>query len=221
MPFKDHSPLCGGCRKELKPIGFLHCKRCGTPLPDGGAHCRACKGTQVLKYKCSIIRSALVYNEQSRALMHAYKYKGLKHLASYFAMAMAGVYAKEELFNGCDIIIAVPAAKKRLKERGFSQTHLLAEQLAKLTGLEHKTDVLIKIKHTKPQTGLKKEERLTNLENAFEVIDPAAVKGKTVLLTDDVATTGSTLEECAKTLKKAGAKRVKAITFLREPLKIK
>ncbi|MFA5080359.1 MAG: ComF family protein [Candidatus Paceibacterota bacterium] len=116
------------------------------------------------------------------------------------------------------IVIPVPIHKSREKWRGFNQSKEIAKIIAEKTDLPYYPDNLIKIKKTKAQVGLKRKERLNNLKNCFSIVDSSKIKNKTVLLIDDVYTTGATMEECAKILKEAGAKNVYGITATREIL---
>lgn len=111
------------------------------------------------------------------------------------------------------MIIPVPLHKKRKKERGFNQAQSIAEELARLKSIEMEEGVLIKVKNVPPQTLLEIEEREKNISGAFRVVREEKIKGKTVLLVDDVYTTGSTVRECSLALRKAGAKEVRALTL--------
>lgn len=114
-----------------------------------------------------------------------------------------------------DYVIAVPLHTRRLRQRGFNQAALLAKSLSRRVDLPVRFDVLVRSQWTDPQTRLTRKERLHNVKGAFEVVKPAEVKGRRILLLDDVYTTGSTLRECAKTLEKAGAAEVCGITVTR------
>ena len=102
----------------------------------------------------------------------------------------------------------VPLHPRRLRERGFNQSLLLARHLATRLNLDLDFLSLRRIRYTQPQTGLKKDERRKNVKKAFGLLDPKVVKGRTVVLVDDVTTTGNTLNECARMLKRAGAKEI-------------
>jgi len=117
------------------------------------------------------------------------------------------------------IVIPVPLAKKKQKERGFNQSELIAKELALFYSLPLSTNNLIKIKQTLSQTQLNKEQRKNNVAAAFLIKKPKMFSGKTVFLIDDVVTTGATMNECAKILKQAKAKKVYGITVAFEPLK--
>lgn len=115
-----------------------------------------------------------------------------------------------------DLIVPVPLHPKRLKERGFNQSGLLAGELAHRLKAPVSFDALKRKSQTQPQTRLNREERLKNVKGAFEVTDAGKVRGRRVLLVDDVFTTGTTLSECARTLKrKGGATEVVALTVTR------
>ena len=111
-----------------------------------------------------------------------------------------------------DLIVPVPLHPKRLKQRGFNQALLLARAFPEVPlGRE----AVVRVRHTVPQVELKPKERRDNVKGAFAVPDPALVKGKNVLLLDDVYTTGATVRECAKVLRRAGARRVDVLTVAR------
>jgi ComF family protein len=114
-----------------------------------------------------------------------------------------------------DVIIPVPLHPQRLREREYNQSLLLANRLSRQTGIPLLLACLLRIRPTVPQTSLSKKERLTNLRGAFSVSKPAYIQGKRILLVDDVFTTGTTLNECAKTLRRAGSGHVYGLTLAR------
>jgi ComF family protein len=119
------------------------------------------------------------------------------------------------------LIVPVPLHPRRLRQRGFNQSVILAREIARRHGIAMEFRALRRIVDTESQAGLKKEERRSNIRKAFGMSDPDRVSGKQVLLVDDVYTTGSTLGECARTLLKGGAESVGALTLARaiqEPL---
>lgn len=107
-----------------------------------------------------------------------------------------------------DMLVSVPLHKKREKERGYNQANLIAQQVSSITGIKNNSKVIKRVINTKPQSLLGKEERQGNLDNAFTIVKPEVIKEKTILLIDDVLTTGATLEHCIKSLKHAGAKNI-------------
>jgi ComF family protein len=114
-----------------------------------------------------------------------------------------------ELAEAADLLAPVPLHPKRLKARGFNQALLLAQAFPDKPLAR---EALVRVRHTRPQVGLNPKERRDNVKGAFAVPDPAQVRGKNVLLVDDLLTTGATVKECARVLIKAGAKRVELLT---------
>ena len=216
LPYHAQTPLCVTCENGLTLPGPLICQRCGVVLKSGGAHCFHCRGSKADTYKCKIIRSACNFNEFSRGLVYALKYQGADYVAPYMGSVMAQRFGMLAELSGANLVIPVPLFKKRYQQRGYNQSELLASAFCKQTNLPLDTASLIRVRDTGSQTKLGRAARVTNMTGAFEVKNVAAVKGKTVLLIDDVATTGSTLEACAQALRSAGAKRVMAYTFARE-----
>jgi ComF family protein len=114
-----------------------------------------------------------------------------------------------------DLIVPVPLHPKRLRQRGFNQSGLLAGEFSRRIKVPVSFDIVVRKKQTQPQTRLKRGERLKNVKGAFEISGAERIRGRRILLIDDVFTTGTTLSECAKTLKKGGATEVYAITITR------
>ncbi len=159
------------------------------------------------------------YNHVIRKIISSLKYRDQTFVAKKFARLLFDK-AKNEI-AACDLIIPVPLHVKRLRKRKFNQAILLAKNLLKFA--PEKTfyaDFLIRTKHTKPQVELKKKERESNLKNVFEVNKKylELVRGKKIILIDDVTTTGATLENCAKVLKKYGAKEVVVLVVAKTAL---
>ena len=158
-----------------------------------------------------------MFNPQLRSLTHAFKYKGREDLAGYLAAAMAEAAAGFPELAGFNFCAAVPLHPSRLRERGYNQAELLTSRLAAARGLFHLEGAARRVRNTPTQTSLSKEERRANMAGAFKVDKPELVRGRRILLVDDVATTLATLEALAAELKTAGAKAVAAYTLAREP----
>lgn len=216
LPYHANGYLCTSCQEKLAVPAPLICQRCGKVLKSGGAHCFACRGSKGKQYKCQIIRSSYIFNTASRALVHALKYRGADYVARFMAHQMALRYKELPELDGVDIVVPVPLFKARYKKRGYNQSELLARHFANACLLGFSAEVLCRVRDTPSQTHLNRAERLANMQDAFACVKPEFIRRKTVLLIDDVATTGATLEGCAAALKKAGAKRVFAYTFARE-----
>ena len=147
--------------------------------------------------------------------IHQFKYAGKSHLAKSLGRLMTAFARIWVDKTNSDLMMPVPLHPKRLRERGFNQSLVLARYAAPLLGAELDFLSLRRIRYTRPQTGLKITERRKNVRRAFEIVDRMAVKGRTILLVDDVATTGNTLNECARMLKRAGSKEVFCLTLAR------
>jgi ComF family protein len=142
-----------------------------------------------------------------------YKYRGFQVLGGNFARLLLRTLGKDEnIWWKADVIIPVPLHPKRKKMRGFNQAKVIAEELARLRGIEMEDGVLAKVKNVPPQTFLEMSEREENVSGAFRVVDEEKIRGKTIILVDDVYTTGSTVKECSSVLREAGAKEIRAIT---------
>jgi len=173
--------------------------------------------------KLSGLFSALPYKEKTltRKLIYQFKYQPyLKDLAKTLASILIEHFVisgknTDEIWEN-SVLIPVPLDKKKLKIRGYNQSEELAKELSNILQIPVISDVLIKIKSTKPQMELSKEQREKNLEGVFEIKNPEKFSGKKIFLVDDVYTTGSTMQECAKTLKENGIKTVWGIVIARE-----
>lgn len=201
--------ICGDCQNRLIPIKKDYCPRCGGPLRD--YHCPACAEQ---RFAFDFARAAFVYESPVRELVHAFKYSSLRSPGAFFTPAMLRIPAASRLAGHFDIVMAVPLHPVRQRERGYNQSELIARQLARELGIEYRNPVR-RICNTTSQTNLSREARLKNLDAAFALRRKAMVSGRRVLLVDDVFTTGTTVNEIAKLLKKAGAAKVAVLTASR------
>lgn len=153
------------------------------------------------------------YEGSLQEAIHQWKYEGKEYLGVLFAKWMAeGFYRywEPDFFN---LLIPVPLHKERLRERGFNQALLLVKELSRRTGIPYRRRVLRKKKPTVPQVKLSGVEREKGVRGTFQMIARAEVEGKSILLVDDVYTTGATVNECSKVLLAGGAKRVDVLTL--------
>lgn len=167
-----------------------------------------CRGHKHSYERCI---SPLYYDNELKNAIFQLKTHGYRQVVDSLAGEMAEVIRREYGGIAFDVIVPIPLHKSAYAERGFNQAELLACSLSTYVHLPTKL-VLKKLYATKPQKTLTMQQRSGNLLGAFDVIDAASVEGATVLLVDDVVTTGSTLDECAKMLKLHGAKEVYAVT---------
>lgn len=220
LEFLDENPLCPDCRLRLEPIGELYCRHCGLPLPGGGALCHDCRRLKDRDRKsCSVIRAAFVFNPEIRSVIHAFKYRSRPYLSKHLGDWLAGTFERYPELRRYGFVMAVPLSGKRERKRGFNQSKLLAEVLACQKKLVLLDGALERHKETLPQAKLSREERKENIKDAFKVTRPEEVKGRKILLVDDVSTTGETLERSALELKRAGAESVAAFVLAKEPFK--
>jgi competence protein ComFC len=224
---KEGSYLCDDCRALLDISEFNYCLCENNPqtLPPAGKQgkCDRCKGKNL-----SGLYFALPYKEKqlTKKLIHQFKYPPyLKDLSKTLAslivehLVLSGKNTDDIWQNS--VLIPVPLSKKKFRERGYNQSEELAKELSQVLQIPVLSDILIKTKSTSPQMKLKKEEREKNLLNAFSIkkncttSDVERFSGKKIFLVDDVYTTGSTMQECAKVLRESGAKSVWGICIAR------
>ena len=189
------------------------CEDCQATLEISGLH----QKTQL--EELSDLYFAIDYQKSLiKSLIHHFKYQPLiKELAKPLAsLIIEHFQLLDQKPNFADfVLIPVPLEKKKLKWRGFNQAEEIAKQLSKFFKIPLINDVLIKIKETLPQVELSDRERKENIKGAFACPAPEKIQGRKILLVDDIYTTGSTMAECAKVLKKAGAKEIIGIVVAR------
>jgi len=203
----DCASICNRCNHALPLNSGKVCLRCGTPMHTLAKYCYHCKE---LPFAFQRARSPFVYHGNVRDAIRALKYQNAQYVAQALAHYMANCYLAEGF--DCDLMIPVPLHPKREQERGYNQAELLALPLAQMLGLPLVTDVLFRKHETPSQTQLNRKEREGNLKSAFRANKKSKILGKTVLLIDDVFTTGATMDACSDVLVKAGAKRVFCLT---------
>lgn len=202
--------LCPDCRGNLPKLLPPLCPKCGKPQASGIV-CSSCRQSQS---QIDGIRSPFRFDEAIRQAIHELKYHNLKAISPCLAELLAD-YLQSNPLPG-EAIIPVPLHPRRLKERGYNQSSLLAGELGKLTNLLVIEDCLIRIKEARPQVKASDvEERRRNVAHAF-VCRNGGVSGKQIILIDDVCTSGATLESCAAALKSKGATSVWGLTLARE-----
>ena len=209
----SENSVCSVCFEKITFITEPYCQHCGTPFishieQNGNMLCVEC-----LTHKDSfrLCRAAIEYDEFSKKLLLDFKFadhiENKKLFAKWLLLAGKDIFAA-----GADVIIPVPLHYTRLLKRKYNQSAILAKELSVLTEIPAEYNVLKKIRRTLPQTKCNSAERKRNVKGAFGVSSSEKIKGKRVILIDDIYTTGSTMKECAKVLLKAGAKSVDALT---------
>jgi ComF family protein len=204
-PQNPRVAVCSDCWNALEVEEKPYCSECKLDLQFGQAHnCPA---------YLDRVYSLGMFDENFQEMIHHFKYKNKISLGKKLGQGLAEKLKEYNLVN-YNHIIPVPLHKARKRERGFNQSEILAETLAKELNLLLQKEILFRIRNTKDQTKLSEEERKRNVAGAFEVRDTGRIlAGKKVILVDDVITTGATLNECAKVLKQAGVKEILAVTI--------
>lgn len=199
-------PVCADCAAELPRQPELACPRCGEDSPDG-ATCGACLRDPPA-FDASTV--AFRYQQPVDYLIQQFKFSGALHLGPWFADALL-----PGIQTGHDAIVAMPLHPNRLRERGYNQAREIALALAKRTGLPLRDALVRRIRDTAHQADLDADARRRNLRGAFACTTPIGINS--VLVVDDVMTTGASLDEVAATLKRAGATRVDCAVAARTP----
>lgn len=213
-PVSTHGQLCADCWTAMNWIDNPKCAKCGYPFPadldlGGVPLCPTCASG-----KCELdwIRSACVYDDASRSAMLPFKHAGRVQYARFMSHAM--IWALRDIEVDADIVMPVPLANKRLFKRGYNQATLLARPIAKALGVDMDLESVCRM--YRPDMGHKNaRERAENIHGVFRVINPDKIRGKRILLVDDVMTTGATFSELRRVLMRAGAAAVYGVTFCR------
>jgi len=208
---KYGSFLCFDCAQKIEMVKTDICPECGK-ISEKARYCPKCRS----KSETSLAGIIIAANYDSvpvKEMIHHLKYLGLTEISAMLGeltFSKVAAYFKPEE----SVIVPVPLHRKKENKRGFNQSRLIAAYLEGRLAMPM-ADVLIRTRDTKPQVELRRGERLTNVKDSFICQSGAGLEGKTVLLIDDVTTTGATLTECAKVLKEAGAKRIWGVVVAR------
>lgn len=204
--------LCADCLASLPWIDNRACRGCGYPAGPHAQHgddCQRCRGKRL---RLTAAAGVLRYHGGAKSLVTALKFARETRIA----LPMAGLMAermRQAEFGHIDFIVPVVLHPARRRSRGFDQAALIGGHLSGLTGLPSRPDLLARLRPTRPQATLRREARLLNMADAFRA-DPA-MEGKSVVLVDDVMTTGATMAACALACRNAGARRVYGLVFAR------
>lgn len=204
---KIGSRWCGDCQQRVKILDGILCEICGLPLQKAGI-CDSCVAD---KPHFRVLRAWAVFQNPLQTALHKLKYRRDMSMGDSLASQMVSFV--QGLNWPIDIIVPIPLGKQRQKERGYNQVGMIAMPLAMALGVKYAPNELARRKETRSQVGLTKAERRENVREAFQA--GTRVNGKTVLVMDDVSTTGSTLSSSADALLLAGAKDVYALTVAR------
>ncbi len=203
--------MCTDCSANLPWITANACVKCGKPtgLNENKMLCSDCKNAGHLYARGT---SVFAYTGMVKKALQRMKFEGRKRYAIVFGFLMAQQLKKMKNWPIINIVAYTPLHKKRYAKRGFNQAKLLANEIAKHLKYTLAEDILYKVKNTPSQSSLARGQRQQNLYNAFRLNTKIDVKDKNILLVDDIYTTGTTVNECTRYLKAAGAKGVYVIT---------
>lgn len=206
--------LCDTCGLSIRTVGTPRCEACSHPF-DGAMDsflCPNCRGRQFhFEHAVAVMRNGEIVRE----IIHRFKYQRAVHLAPLLGEWLREVLADPRIAEyDPDCLVPVPLHRSRQRERGYNQARLLADQLGKSAGLPVR-ELLVRVRRTETQTHFDRKQRMRNLRDAFGLFQNADVADLQILLVDDVLTTGSTLDECARVLLEGGAASVRAVTVVR------
>ncbi|MGE0007341.1 MAG: ComF family protein [Parvibaculaceae bacterium] len=209
----EASGLCVRCWSKLSFIEPPFCDRLAIPFPYDQGQGALSAAALADPPPWEQARAAVLFDDAAQGLVHALKYRD-RHEAGIL-MARLMRRAGADLLAGADGVVPVPLHRFRLWRRRYNQSAILARHVAKASGTPFRPRLLRRLRATRSQTGLDREERRRNVRDAFIVPEEAGplVAGKSFVLIDDVRTTGATLEACTKALRKAGAARIGVLTF--------
>ena len=216
-PVGTKATLCPACWAQTPFIAPPLCACCGTPYELAAADGMLCGACLADPPAFRRARAAMLYDEKSRGLILGFKHGDRTHMTQALALWMARAAA--DLIAEADLLMPVPLHRWRLWKRRYNQAALLANALGRHSGKPVLPDALRRIRATPTQGHLKKDARRANVKGAFALAPAShdAVRGKKILLIDDVLTTGATVDECARLLVKAGAAHVDVATVARVP----
>ena len=202
--------ICPECESGMPVIGAPRCHRCGNP---GSSPCLCiAEGTRI--WPLDGMRSAFLFESPVREAVLALKYANLRSVGRALSGYAAEMLTKDNLYF--DVLVPVPLHGRRLRQRGYNQSQIIAGHLGKELGIEVESRLLRRITHAGPQArAATADERRANVARAFQC-GPGSLEGRKIALIDDVTTTGATLRACASALKRAGAGEVWGVTVARE-----
>lgn len=215
--------LCSTCSTGFLPVESPICSKCGIMFKSREGEDHICGECLKSPKRFRVARATGVYDQALMELIHCLKYKGKIQLAHPLGILLFSAFIRYWDKKSIDLIVPVPLHAKRFRARGFNQAFLLIRQWSRiaealnveLSDIHIDRHVLARCRWTESQAGLGRKKRLINIKNAFGLIDASKIKGKRILLVDDVYTTGATADECAKVLLQGGAEYVDILTLAR------
>ena len=206
--------VCLKCLKEISPHLPPFCRKCGRGLAQEDTAQHTCGECLNARFYFERAWAVCPYKKNARELIHQFKYKNKIFLAKPLSDLMIDFIRHYHLpLNHCDYLIPIPLSPAKLREREFNQAEVLAKEIAGHFGIQLLSNNLKRVRNTPAQADLDKESRWKNISGAFRITNPETIKGKTILLVDDVLTTGATASEASRVLKNARASAVYVFTL--------
>lgn len=209
---KNERLICEDCYSQIKTIESYFCRKCGAPLKKDRKTCDYCKGKM---FYFSKVRALGIFSSPLSEMIHLLKYDRKTLIAERLGFLLGNLFISYSELSDTDVIIPVPLHRTRMRERGYNQSLLLAKKVSLISGKELCDKVVARTKATKSQTAMAHEKRRENLKNAFSVVEPQKIKNRSVVVVDDVMTSGTTLDEIAKSLLESGADSVYGLILAR------
>lgn len=206
--------LCDDCLENIRWANGRVCEVCGKVMAEDNEE-DICTDCQKNRHCFDKGYTCMVYGQMEKEMVHKYKFNGAVYMGEKLGQIMLDRILAEDLDIDC--VTAVPMHPKKLKKRGYNQAELMAKTVAKGLGTDYNNQVLVRKSYKSPMNKLGAEQRHKNVSGAYalnkKVPDAGDLKGKRVLLIDDVYTTGSTVDECSRLLKEQGAEKVYVLTL--------
>lgn len=211
----SYDGACRVCFEKIKVNVSPFCNKCGYPLKSISARRDSCSKCRNLQYYFDRALSVCEYSGIAKRCIQLFKYKRKLIIGRNLSKIMLGFLKDHFSIDNIDLVTAVPLHKSKMKERGFNQAEILAEFIRINLDLPAAFNNLKRTRNTLTQYQLPLCERQLNIQGAFDCTDKSFFKNKSVLIVDDIFTTGATLNECSRILKNAGAKKVYTLTMAR------
>ncbi len=199
-----YPPYCILCEAKLEPENRLVCTSCWERLEPYSTIDTFINQNRIL--------SKYPYSKDMRTIIHNLKYRNKTDLAVNLGKSLGKMIREDKRIKNWDLLIPIPLHRVKKRSRGYNQSELLADKIRDLTSIRQDNSILVRHRYTKNQAALPIRERADNVKGAFSIADKTNVEGKKIILVDDVITTGSTVSECIRVLKDAGAKEVAALS---------
>ena len=206
--------LCAACQETIELNRPPFCRICSRHIADVASSTVLCHECRKTTYHFDCAWAATIYNKSMKQLIHFFKYRQKTYLRSYFSRLMTAFLHVYQIDLACfEAAVPIPLHPSRARERGYNQSQLLLEGLLSTVKIPILKNSLIRIKNTPNQALLGKKDRWTNIRGAFRIKSHLSVNNKSILIVDDLLTTGATTSEAARLLKDAGAKKVGVFTL--------